>query len=125
MVKNRELHEEAKTLVAIHGGSVRAASKYSGIARSTWRSRLELDPAIADAMDASAQTCLPRDQMIAALHAQFGETRRAVGLDQRGGVEVFASPSGSWTITITGPNGVACIISSGELFAMLPQGEMG
>lgn len=51
MGKNRELHEEAKALVALHG-SIRAAVKASGIARTTLRHRLDLDPAIADGMDA-------------------------------------------------------------------------
>lgn len=59
MGKNRELHEAAKALVAVHGGNVLAASRASGIARTTLRHRLELDPAIADAMDAVGTDMVP------------------------------------------------------------------
>jgi hypothetical protein len=58
MGKNRELHEEAKALVALHG-SVAAAVRASGIARTTLRHRLELDPAIADSMDAAGTDMVP------------------------------------------------------------------
>jgi hypothetical protein len=60
MGKNRELHEAAVALVAAHGGNVHAASRASGIARTTLRNRLTLDPAIADGMDAVGTDVIPR-----------------------------------------------------------------
>lgn len=59
MGKNLELHLQAKALVALHGGNVKEASRASGIARTTLRNRLEIDPAFADGMEAAGATSTP------------------------------------------------------------------
>lgn len=75
--------------------------------------------------------CAPHDAVLSHLADKYGETRRSIGLDARGAlVEVFASDdSGSWTITLTSPDGVTCMIASGASFETLaekrPQGEPG
>lgn len=69
------------------------------------------------ASDAQAQTpCAPRDQVIAQLEDEYGETRRGVGLQNRGAVvEVYASDAtGTWSILVTRPDGVACLVAAGE-----------
>ena len=74
----------------------------------------------------AAQNCAPRDVVVTRLAEIFGESRQSVGLGTNDAVmEVFASPdTGTWTITITSPNGVTCLVASGEAFetmaAMLP-----
>ncbi|MFN3614512.1 MAG: hypothetical protein ACK4WC_08130, partial [Rubrimonas sp.] len=47
---------------------------------------------------------------------KYGETRRAAGLQNRGSVtEIFASEkTGTWTIIVTRPDGVACAVAAGE-----------
>lgn len=62
--------------------------------------------------------CASRDLVIARLAERFGESRRAIGLASNNQVmEVFASDdSGSWTITVTLPNGLTCLVASGLAF---------
>ena len=52
------------------------------------------------------------------LATAYGETRQSTGLGAQGAVmEVFASQtSGSWTITVTLPDGLTCLIASGQAF---------
>lgn len=59
MGNNRDLHEAAVALVAAHGGNVALAAREAGIARTTLRNRLDLDPAIADGMDAVGTDMVP------------------------------------------------------------------
>ena len=60
----------------------------------------------------------PRDRVVERLAGTYGETRRSMGLGADNAVvEVFASDtSGSWTITVTLPNGLTCIVASGQAF---------
>ena len=68
------------------------------------------------AAPAFSATCAPREVVIDRLAQQFGETRRGLGLGTRNRVvEVFASPeTGSWTITVTMPDGRTCLVASGQ-----------
>ena len=68
---------------------------------------------------ATAQTvCGKRDDIIKQLKAKYGETRRSLGVQQgRGVVEVYASTeTGSWTILVTDPRGMSCLMAAGEAF---------
>ncbi|MEM7500287.1 MAG: hypothetical protein AAF371_20185 [Pseudomonadota bacterium] len=61
--------------------------------------------------------CGKREQIIADLARKYGETRRSYGLARNQGViEVYASESGSWTILIARPGGIACLMAAGEAF---------
>ncbi|MDT8853990.1 hypothetical protein RNZ50_02880 [Paracoccaceae bacterium Fryx2] len=62
--------------------------------------------------------CAPRKAVLAQLSDRYGETRQAVGLAGGTGVmEMFASAEhGSWTISITLPDGTTCIVASGQGF---------
>lgn len=75
----------------------------------------------ADAQD--ARNCAPRDEIIDRLTSGYGETRQSIGLGTNNAViEVFAShETGTWTITVTLPNGQACLIASGEAFETLAE----
>lgn len=70
------------------------------------------------ATTAQAQTnnCGPRGTIVDRLASHFGETRRGIGLGTQNRVlEVFASEStGSWTVTITMPDGRMCLVASGQ-----------
>ncbi len=62
--------------------------------------------------------CAPRQQVLEQLRDRYGETRQSMGLSAEDTViEMFAShSSGSWTITVTLPNGLTCLVASGQAF---------
>ena len=73
------------------------------------------------ATNAEAQTsrvCGLHAKVIERLHTGYGETRQMIGLGSNGAIlEVFASEeSGSWTILVTNPQGVSCLIAAGQAF---------
>ncbi|GIT91294.1 hypothetical protein JANAI62_17500 [Jannaschia pagri] len=65
---------------------------------------------------AQAANCGPRGIVVERLSSDFGETRRGIGLaPQNRVVEVFASDdNGTWTVTVTRPDGVTCLVASGQ-----------
>ncbi|WP_371156338.1 hypothetical protein [Jannaschia sp. 2305UL9-9] len=65
---------------------------------------------------ARGQNCGARGAVIERLSSHFGETRRGIGLARQTGVmEVFASDTtGTWTITVTLPDGRTCLVASGQ-----------
>ncbi len=72
---------------------------------------------------AQGQNCSARDTVIERLASKYGESRQSIGLAPQGRVvEVFASDeTGTWTITVTMPNGVTCLIASGQSFETLDE----
>ena len=72
------------------------------------------------ATDAAAQgrVCAKRDKLVAELAKSHGETRQSVGLQRNNGViETFANTeTGSWTIIVSLPTGVSCLVAAGEAF---------
>ncbi len=68
------------------------------------------------AQQVQARTCAPRDEMVKRLAGTYGETRHAIGLARQGAImELFASDqTGSWTITVTLPDGTSCLIAAGR-----------
>lgn len=79
-----------------------------------------LMPASATAQT-SRQACGPRALVVERLAEGYGETRRSIGIGSNNAVvEVFASDdSGTWTITMTTPQGITCLIASGQAFETL------
>lgn len=76
---------------------------------------------IASTPQASAQSqrnCGPRAAVVKQLADGYGETRQSIGLGSNNAmVEVFASTqTGSWTILVTTPSGVSCLVASGQSF---------
>ncbi|QIE46813.1 hypothetical protein G5B38_15485 [Pseudohalocynthiibacter aestuariivivens] len=71
----------------------------------------------------AAPNCAPRDIVVSRLADTYGETRHSIGLGANNAVvEVFASDaSGSWTITVTSPTGVTCLVASGMAFETLAE----
>lgn len=70
---------------------------------------------------AQSQNCAKREMVLQRLNENFGESRQSIGIASQGQVvEVFASlESGSWTITVTLPNGITCLVASGRAFEHL------
>jgi hypothetical protein len=71
----------------------------------------------------SAQNCGPRDRVVVALAERYGETRQSIGLGNNNQVvEVFASlETGTWTITVTLPDGMTCLVASGQAYESLAE----
>lgn len=74
-----------------------------------------------------AQTvCAERARVLEKLETQFGETRTSIGLSTNNRVmEMFASSeTGSWTITVTTPNGKTCLLASGRAFEEMAKEQL-
>ncbi len=77
----------------------------------------------AQQLQAQPRNCAPRADVVQRLTDSYGETRKGIGIARQGAVmEVFASDdTGTWTITVTLPNGVTCLIASGQSFETLAE----
>ena len=62
--------------------------------------------------------CGPHDIVVARLATGYGEVRQALALGANNSVlEIFASDvSGTWTITVTTPDGPTCLVASGQSY---------
>ncbi len=70
---------------------------------------------------AAQTTCtIERVKVLKHLSGKYQESPVAMGLTSDGAMlEVLASKSGSWTLLITGPDGVSCMVTSGEAWDTL------
>jgi hypothetical protein len=74
---------------------------------------------LAGAAEAQGQAqCGPRAAVIKSLGEKYSETRRAIGISANNmAMEVWAAEeTGTWTITVTTPHGVTCLVASGQGF---------
>ncbi len=64
------------------------------------------------------RNCADREKVVERLSATYGESRQSIGLAPNNSViEVYASlETGTWTITVTMPSGVTCLVASGQNF---------
>ncbi len=64
---------------------------------------------------AAQQACNLRPQVLEHLEGRFQEAPSAIGLTSDGKVvEVLTSAKGSWTIIVTAPDGVSCLLAAGQ-----------
>ncbi len=77
------------------------------------------------AFSSSAQAqalCGERDAIVASLEKTYSEAPVSMGLGSNGAIiEVFASPLGTFTIILTRPNGLTCVMAVGESWEDLPK----
>ena len=72
------------------------------------------------------QACGERAKFMNKLEETFAERPIAMGLTEKGAVlEVFASPHGSWTFLITLPDGLTCVVASGQSWETLVATKTG
>ncbi|MDW3208164.1 MAG: hypothetical protein R8L07_21735 [Alphaproteobacteria bacterium] len=72
--------------------------------------------------DAQAAACGLRDSVVERLKIGFNETEAGYGVTGSGMVaELFVSDSGSWTIVITRPDGISCLVAAGQSWEMKPE----
>lgn len=81
--------------------------------------------ALLSSLPAQAQAqnlCTNRSEVLGHLANKYSEAPVALGLASNGGViEVLASHSGNtWTIIITMPSGISCMLAAGENWERLP-----
>jgi hypothetical protein len=70
---------------------------------------------------AQPSTCGAREAVLERLSSRYEEQPVSLGVTATGSLlEVLASPSGSWTIIVTIPNGPTCLVSSGEGWRSAP-----
>lgn len=72
---------------------------------------------------AEGAVCADRTTIVDRLAEGYGETRQAIGLASSSQiVEVFASEeTGTWTITVTRPDGTTCLMAAGKHFEKLDE----
>ncbi|WP_170529997.1 hypothetical protein [Ruegeria arenilitoris] len=77
----------------------------------------------AQQVQAQTPNCAPRPDVLQRLAETYGETRRGIGMARQGAVmEVFASDdTGTWTITVTLPNELTCLVAAGEAYETLAE----
>ena len=65
---------------------------------------------------AAQAVCGPRTGLVGKLVEKYGESPQAIGMRGESAVfEVWASEkTGSWTILVTRPNGLSCIMATGH-----------
>ncbi|MCG8360080.1 MAG: hypothetical protein MI920_31325 [Kiloniellales bacterium] len=81
---------------------------------------------VSTAAQAQQNQCNQRDNVLKLLSNKYSESRVAVGVTNNGGlVEVLKSApqakADTWTIIITSPQGVSCLIAAGEGWRALEQ----
>jgi len=70
---------------------------------------------------AQSVACGTRPDVVNKLDQTFSEKPVSMGLSSSGAVvEVFASPVGTFSIVITLPDGVSCLVSTGEGWENIP-----
>ncbi|PCH70282.1 MAG: hypothetical protein COC12_08440 [Rhodobacteraceae bacterium] len=67
------------------------------------------------------RNCAPREMVMEKLQGKYGETPRMIALGLNGAVvEVLAAAGGgTWTIVVTTPAGITCLIAAGTDFEAL------
>ena len=72
---------------------------------------------------AEGAQCADRAMVVDRLQDKYGESRQSIGLGQNNAVvEVFASAeTGTWTIIVTLPSGMSCLVASGESWEQLAE----
>jgi hypothetical protein len=75
---------------------------------------------------AQSRNCGAREMVIERLASSYGESRQSIGLGPNNQVvEVFASlETGTWTITVTTPQGLTCLVASGQSFERYTEADV-
>lgn len=75
----------------------------------------------------AAPKCAAHDDVAASLATKYSEVRRSIGMVRDGSMmEIYAAPdTGTWTMTITLPNGQTCLIAAGDKFETVPVAPQG
>lgn len=74
---------------------------------------------------AAQSVCGDRNEIVSRLESGYEEKAAAIGLSSNGGVvELYRSKKGSWTLLITKPDGVSCLLAAGEYWENTPNAKL-
>lgn len=77
--------------------------------------------AAAQGADDGSTPCAERNNIVQTLDSQYEESPRAIGLVSKEAVlEVFVSETGTWTVVVTNPEGVSCVLAAGQSWEEIP-----
>ena len=66
-------------------------------------------------MQAQAAECGKHDKVIAFLGKKYKEQLQAMGMvSNKGFMQLFVAESGTWTVLLTTPEGISCIVAAGD-----------
>lgn len=75
---------------------------------------------------AQQMVCGERQHLVSHLGRAYSEQPANVGVAATGNlIEVLTSDGGTWTILVTDPKGVTCVVAAGESWETLPRLAMG
>ena len=84
-------------------------------------SLLPWTPLSKSGVEASDQVCVDRTKFIQRLKNEYAEQQVSNGINYNGVVvEIFASKDGHFTILATYPEGISCLIASGDNWQEMP-----
>ena len=70
-----------------------------------------LSPVVAN----SQEICSDREDIVSQLTEDYNETSIGIGLATNGSVlELFVSPEKTWSVIVTTPHGITCLVTAGE-----------
>jgi hypothetical protein len=76
---------------------------------------LAMGAAVASTGAQAASSCAPRSEIAKALGDSFHEQQGMYALSASGNlVELFVSKAGTWTLVVSTPRGVSCVLDAGE-----------
>ena len=82
---------------------------------------LSVQPIPAATATAEDTPCAQRSNVIDTLDSQYKESPRAIGLVSKEAVlEIFVSETGTWTVVVTDPAGVSCVLAAGQSWEEIP-----
>ncbi len=68
--------------------------------------------------------CMARESLLTQLQEKYGEVPVALGVADGALVELLTAKNGlTWTIILTSPKGMSCLIASGDGWRPLPSAE--
>lgn len=78
----------------------------------------------AEPMPLQSQACGERHDILRQLRESYAEGPHGLGITNNGGVmELLVSPSGSWTLLFSMPNGRSCLVATGDEWEPRPPRE--
>ncbi|NQV85143.1 MAG: hypothetical protein HQ494_15135 [Rhodospirillales bacterium] len=73
----------------------------------------------------AAPLCAERTSVLTTLGGKYAEKTVSMGMAGNGTVvEVLSSKDGTWTILMTAPNGVSCLLAAGDHWQRVPKQEV-
>jgi hypothetical protein len=66
--------------------------------------------------------CGKRTDFVGVMAKKYNETPKSVGIAAGGSLfEIYTSPEGTFTVLISKPGGISCVVAAGNSFENVPQ----